>query len=395
MCMKYHRKMPGKWSPGYIASTLSRLNDRRWEFKNKDVSISSLSFLDLSRTDESQIPVSVLMSDNKQPNEVNEFLLSLIGGAPYGIISINHEGKIVVINRLAIEQLHLEMSDEELIDRNILEIKLPALLSRFITDGIENGLEEFDLEEELVGERYLTFRGRKIKNGLIVTIADITNIKEAEYVALNSMLEGQEMERKRIAREIHDGIGPLLSTVKMNLANIEGDINHLDPDVQQKFKKSYQLIDEAANDLRSISHNLMPKVLADFGLQEALESLCEKISLAKKVNVKFIHNNENFDLDEVSELGLYRICQELINNSLKHAQSKNIFIQIFQNKDLIRLTYEDDGKGFDLDQIGEGLGLMNIENRVKALAGELIIDSSVGNGMSATVEIPKPLTDNE
>jgi signal transduction histidine kinase len=223
---------------------------------------------------------------------------------------------------------------------------------------------------------------------MIVTIDDITSIKEAEYNALNSLLEGQEYERKRLAREIHDGIGPILSTLKMNLANIEGDVENLIPELREKFKKSYEMIDEASNDLRSISHNLMPKVLSDFGLVEALETFCEKINVTINLEIDFINTGLSERLDVVTELGLYRITQELVNNTLKHAKANKITIQLIKRENTIQLMYEDNGIGFDSIMASDGMGLFNIENRTKALAGRVTVDSQKNNGMTAIIEIP-------
>jgi signal transduction histidine kinase len=223
---------------------------------------------------------------------------------------------------------------------------------------------------------------------MIITIADITNVKLTEFLSLNSMLEGQEMERKRLAREIHDGIGPQLSTLKMKLAGIESDLQKTSAETKDQFAKSYGLIDEVADDLRSISHNLLPKVLIDFGLTEALESLIDKIHGTKNIDISFISSIPKKRLHHVLELGIYRICQELTNNTLKHANAKKITLQLIQVDKLMRLTYEDDGVGFVRPDQSQGLGLMNIESRVKAFGGELNIDSVPGKGMTATMEIP-------
>lgn len=319
----------------------------------------------------------------------HDFLLSVLGGAPYGIVAINLEGYITIANTQALILLDLKMKVNEIVEMEILEVVSEL---KELKESIEHCLvvsrKDFDIEEIHFRNKYLTCKGRMIPNGIIITITDITSIKDAEHDALNSMLEGQELERKRLAREIHDGIGPILSTVKMNLANIEDDIENLNHDLGEKFRKSYEMIDEAANDLRSISHNLLPKVLSDFGLVEALETLCEKIDKTKSVGVVFINSGLNKRLDEVTELGLYRISQELINNTLKHSESKKITLQLIKRDQNIQLMYEDDGQGFDPDKVSQGIGLLNIGNRVKALAGEVIIDSHPNKGMTATIEIP-------
>lgn len=329
------------------------------------------------------------MITNRGFTETNDFLLSVIGGAPYGIIAIDLEGNITIANSQALSHLDLKMKVSDLVELEILDIvvELEELKIK-IENCLTRGRKDFDIEEIHHHGKYLAFKGRKILDGMILSISDITSIKESKYAALNSLLEGQELERKRLAREIHDGIGPILSTVKMNLSSIESDVQNTNHHLEEKFRKSYQMIDEAADDLRSISHNLMPKVLSDFGLVDALETLCEKIDETKSVNVHYIHTGLTDRLDEVTELGLYRICQELINNSLKYAQAKKITLQLTKRESGIQLMYEDDGKGFYTDAVRHGIGLLNIDNRAKALTGLFTLDSQPGKGMTATIEIP-------
>lgn len=329
------------------------------------------------------------MRYNKKFIRTKDFLLSVIRDAPNGIIAIDLEGNITIVNNNAITFLKLESEVDRLLEMKIFEVlsDLEEVKLR-IQKCLSKDRKNFNIEEIFYHNKYLGIKGRKISGGMVISIADNTSIKESKYIALNSLMEGQELERKRLARDIHDGIGPILSTVKMNIANIEGDIELLNPDLKEKFRKSYDMIDEAAGDLRSISHNLMPKVLSDFGLSEALETLCEKIDATKSVNVAFINTGLDNRLDEVTELGLYRISQELINNTLKYAQAKNITLQLIRRYEAIHMMYEDDGIGFNPEVTYRGIGLMNIENRAKALAGQTVIDSRPGKGMTASVEIP-------
>ncbi|MEQ9298440.1 MAG: sensor histidine kinase [Cyclobacteriaceae bacterium] len=324
----------------------------------------------------------------KEADHSDDFLTTLTRAVPFGILVIDFEGKITFANRRA-----LGYFDTDLGLSTIVGTPLPKIIGRFnelslrVQKYLANGWKEFNIEGNIEHTTYLMFRGRKIKTGVVVTIQNITASKESKYAALSSLLEGQEQERKRLAREIHDGIGPTLSTLKMNLANIQRDIQGMDQNLNQKFQRSYQMIDDAADDLRTISHNLMPKVLSDFGLVEAIDSLCDKIDEAG-LRVEFISTGLEERLHKVSELGLYRITQELINNTLKYGAANKITVQLIKRDNGIRLMYEDDGKGFDLSSTSKGLGLMNIENRAKALAGGVILDSQPKQGMTAIVDIP-------
>lgn len=321
--------------------------------------------------------------------ETYDFLLSVIGGAPYGILTIDLEGYITIANHQALEYLGLNVSMNELVEMEIETVmsEIP-LVQKQIRKCLVKGRRNFDIKEVQHKERFLTFRGRKIISGMILTIADITSIKKAEFDALNSMLEGQEQERKRLAREIHDGIGPLLSALKMNMANVRAELDQDNQSIDENFQKSYDLIDEAAGDLRSIAHNLMPKVLSDFGLIPALETLLEKVEVYKSIKVDFLVSGARERLDQLMELGLYRICQELINNTIKYAGATKIVVQLIIRDFGIQLMYEDNGSGFDTLLVHDGIGLMNIDSRCKAMGGEALIDSQPGKGMTATIEIP-------
>ena len=326
---------------------------------------------------------------NKAFRDSDNFLLSILGNAPYGILAFEWTGQITIANALALELLNLPVTIDDLIESHVLDyIEAPDDLVVEINYCLSDGTGDFELESLAYANRYLTITGTAIKDGMILTINDVTSFKESEFEDLNSLLEGQEIERKRIAREIHDGIGPILSTLKLNLANIEGDLLNSSPQILNKFRESYKIIDQAANDLRSISHNLMPKVLDDFGLKEALTTLCENIQTSQRLQVDFSAPSLQSELDVVTELGLYRITQELINNTLKHAEASRISLQILEDRHSLRLLYEDNGKGFDPEKSYNGIGIMNIESRTKALAGELTIESQQNKGMTALIEIP-------
>lgn len=328
------------------------------------------------------------MKFDSTTTETHDFLLSVIGSVPNGIIAIDLEGYITIANTQAIRILGLDFSVNELVEQEILNVieELEELRDT-IHSCLARGRRAFDLEEVHFKNKYLACRGRKIVDGMIITISDITSIKESEINALHSMLEGQEQERKRLAQEIHDGVGPVLSTIKINLANIEGEVEHTNHELGDRFRKSYQMIDEVANDIRSISHNLLPKVLIDFGLKDALQTICEKVEDTKHVAVAFIDSGFEGRLDEATELGLYRVAQELLNNTLKYAEASKITLQLIERSGQVILMYEDDGKGFYPDAVSEGIGMMNIHNRIKALGGGVIIDSQPGRGMTATIEL--------
>lgn len=198
---------------------------------------------------------------------------------------------------------------------------------------------------------------------------------EQELNSLNALMDGQEQERKRISRELHDRVGSLLTAMKFSLESA---------DVASQVKK---LLTDALNETRNLSHSLASGVLAKFGLVAAISDLKTSIESDRKVAVEFIPGNLNQRINNDVEIDLYRIVQELVSNSLKHSFAKHITIHLQMNDQLVQLVYEDDGVGFSTDQTGLGIGLKNIEARVQKHHGELDIQSVPGKGMHLTLNL--------
>ncbi len=330
---------------------------------------------------------------NLQPNVSDDFLVSVISSAPYGILAINMEGFITLANIQARDFLDLSYSVKELTNRHISDcvIQIPKLKSA-INRCLRNNRKPFNLESVPFGSKHLTFRGRLIHNGYIITIENITRFKEMEAIALNSTFVGQEQERMRLAKEIHDGLGPILSTVKLNLDALYSELYTKVPDdLLHRLADSIGLIDSLTTDIRNISRDLMPKVLSDFGLAAALENLCRSVNESLKLKVGYYTSIREKRYDNALELSLFRIGQELINNAIKHSGAEMINVQLIEHTDSIVLMVEDNGRGFDeiaINHNNQGIGLINVESRAKALGGEFFFDSVEGRGVTATVEIP-------
>ncbi|MFT6021889.1 MAG: two-component system NarL family sensor kinase, partial [Saprospiraceae bacterium] len=203
---------------------------------------------------------------------------------------------------------------------------------------------------------------------------------------------GQEQERHRLAQEIHDGIGPMMSTIRLNLDAVKRDLGDIPEKTLNKVNAMGDLIQNIATDIRQISHDLMPSALIDFGITEALNSLSQKINQSEMLTVNFYHIGIKKRLERRVEVNLYRIVQELLNNAIKYAKAKTINIQLVQRDNMIVLTVEDDGIGFDQNKIDEflenGIGLRNINTRVTSLNGLFSIDTQKGKGVMSTIEIP-------
>lgn len=205
----------------------------------------------------------------------------------------------------------------------------------------------------------------------------------------NAIAATQDQERKRIAQDIHDSLGSVLSAAKLKLA----EAKELKPELatDEKFLTGINLIDEASAELRSISHNIMPATLSKLGLVPALKNLSEKISSNKGLKVTFIAHDLDTRLDEQTEISIYRIILELINNIVKHAEAETATVQLVKFPDSINITVEDNGKGFDLNrtlQEKKGIGLGNIFSRVEYMKGQINVDAVPGRGTTVIIDIP-------
>jgi len=211
--------------------------------------------------------------------------------------------------------------------------------------------------------------------------------KEKKILGMNAMIEGQEAERVRIAKDLHDGLGGLLSTVKAHFSNIQGEIQKIEKiDV---YNKANELVDEACDEVRRISHNLMPGALRLEGLKSAVEHLGEDMEAAHPFAVKVEAIGFETRMEEGKEVFVFRIIQEALNNIIKHANAKEVLIQLSETEDEYHFIVEDDGKGFDPLQIQSGLGLKSIQSRVDFLKGNLDVDTRVGVGTTLSWHIPK------
>jgi two-component system NarL family sensor kinase len=212
--------------------------------------------------------------------------------------------------------------------------------------------------------------------------------KDKQLVAVDSMLKGQEEERSRLAKDLHDGLGGMLSGVKFSLMNMKTDlvINH---ENVVMFERSLDMLDTSIQELRRVAHNMMPEALVKFGLDEALKDYCDNINNAKIVQVKYQSFGMDRRLDTNTEIIVYRIVQELFANIFKHAKATEVIVQLLKEGNRLSVTVEDNGRGFnvkDLEQ-NKGAGWANIRSRVDYLKGKLDLHSEAGSGTSVSIEI--------
>ncbi|MFM1875990.1 MAG: hypothetical protein RL266_1727 [Bacteroidota bacterium] len=221
--------------------------------------------------------------------------------------------------------------------------------------------------------------------------------KDASIIAerqrgLEAIIEATEDERKRIAKDLHDGIVQTLTGLSLRLQK-QFSALVADEAARKEFVASQSMLDESISEIRTISHQMMPRVLAEVGLVPALDDMLDKSLGNTDIKFEFEHHKvEGERFPENLEVSLYRICQELINNIIKHSEAKAVSIQLLKTKTHLVLVVEDNGKGFTFDSElnRNGIGLMNINTRAKAMHGEVNYEPSPQQGTVATIRIPLP-----
>lgn len=211
--------------------------------------------------------------------------------------------------------------------------------------------------------------------------------KEQQISSLQSMINGQETERTRIAKDLHDGLGGIFSTVKMHYSTLQQET----PAIKENtlYKKTLDLINNASDELRKVAHNMMPEVLMKVGLIEALQDFCSNISSGKLLKITFQSFGMEKRLGSSTEIMLYRIIQELINNIIKHADATEALVQINREGNRLSLVIEDNGRGFDTREAEEkrSMGIATVKSRVDYLNGRLTIDSRKDMGTTVMIDL--------
>jgi len=215
-------------------------------------------------------------------------------------------------------------------------------------------------------------------------------IHEQELKSISAMLEGQETERKRIASDLHDRLGSMLSTVKLYFGLVEEQLDMREEKNKEQYNKANFLLDQACEEVRKISHNLVSGDLASFGLVPALTQMKSTIEDSGLIKINFFSFGMDIRLGSTVEITLYTIVQELINNILKHSKATEVTIQLNKGGNNLNIVVEDNGLGFDVAsaQSKGGMGLKSLETRVGKLNGNISIDSRKGKGTTIIINIP-------
>ncbi len=232
---------------------------------------------------------------------------------------------------------------------------------------------------------YRTYKQKqKLQQQQIATLEN-----EKQLLAAEAVLQGQEEERTRLAKDLHDGLGGMLSGIKYSFNTMKENLV-LTPDNALAFERSMDMLDSSIKELRMVAHNLMPESLVKFGLDTALKDFCSNITASGVLKVNYhSFGMDQLKLNQNTEIIIYRIIQELINNAIKHAAAKEAIVQLQLHNNQLQITVEDDGKGFDVNSLNivKGIGWSNIKNRVEYLKGSLKIVSGKDKGTSITIEL--------
>lgn len=213
----------------------------------------------------------------------------------------------------------------------------------------------------------------------------------------NELLDAELRERKRIGEELHDGLGQILSVLKLTLTSVERILMPGQPKQQELLVKAVSLTDNAFSELRNISHNLAPIFLQEKGLTASIRNLLEPLQESRKFKVNMDFSEISNNLDCFSELTIYRVMQEVINNIIVHSGATEINFQLLETEEELMLMIEDNGKGFDVNEnkVEKGIGLRSINSRIENIGGDVHIDTAIGRGTIITIIIPKKHHQNE
>ncbi len=349
----------------------------------RDYFLSSIQQLTLANE-------KALLNENKFKNIFNS--------STDAFVISNFEGNILEVNHAMVK--FMDETEENLINKPLSDYILPEYhqitrerissldekktmpLIEILVKNSKNEVIPVELNTMLI----------EYNNEIVVfsVIRDITERKKVEHKILSTVIQTEEKERSRFAKEIHDGVGPLLSASKIYAKALQKADN--EEELLYILLKLNETVDAAIISAQEIANNISPHILQNFGLKVAIESFYQKINKTSSIVFNF-ESNLDERLDENIETTLYRVVVELINNSIKYANATTIYTKLTKNDGHILLIYNDNGEGFDIQKIlkqSTGMGLSNIESRIKSLDGQIIMQSENQKGFQVEIKIMIP-----
>jgi signal transduction histidine kinase len=269
---------------------------------------------------------------------------------------------------LAKNKAEIKAREEQAFIKNIIIVSIIALSLLLFIVGI------------------LFFRKKQLEQQARLD-AEIAGQKE---IRTKAILEAEEKERRRIAQDLHDGVGQLLSAAKLNLSNLDSKISVETEEQKLAMQNAISLVDDSVKEVRAVSHNMMPNTLIKLGLASAVREFITKLGNAPTLKVDLEIVGLDTRLDNQVETVLYRVIQEVVNNIIKHAKASQISMQLIRHETELSVLIEDNGVGFDTTKLDnfEGIGLKGIQTRIEFLNGTVHFDSAIGRGTTVIIDVP-------
>ncbi|MDP4842992.1 MAG: tetratricopeptide repeat protein, partial [Salibacteraceae bacterium] len=394
-------------------------------------------YLELERYDEAEFYINEFLSDpNFDPSNrltllINKgFLYDRNGDLERALIyyeqaldqAISEENKLdisLALHNLAYTNFHLGNYEEAfiridsaiLVENDVLDADYAKSIRK-----LELKYQDLERDKQLQDLTYKTERDKSVKKwgsfGAAIVIAGLSGLyytnrkrlqsvrqlaketkirhmKEKELVAMHSSLETLELERKRTAMDLHDGIGALASSVRMRVSLVENRIES--DELREHLNIADQALNEIAKDVKRIAFNIMPTSLNHLGLIAGIEDFINRLTKPNGINVNFYAEVDTLNLDEAKEISIYRIAQELINNGVKYSNATDISLELTIEDQHLILFYFDNGKGMDLEKANKGNGMSILQTRVDYLKGNLELKSAKSSGTTFKITLPHEL----
>lgn len=358
-------------------------------FNNHDIELSD----DLDEIDSIISGVNMLGEELEVTTVSRDFFANIYNTVSNILIVANAEGGIEDVNTKAVELLGY--TEFELLKMSISEVVCSDNkdLNERNSDGVN---ENFSTEID-----FLTNDNRRIptasrwsilksndggSNRVLVVAEDITEKKNKEREILRNITETQEHERARVADDLHDSLGQELSSIRLMLSGIAGQIKD-NTGVSSRLDICIELLDSSLENIRAICFDLIPSALSQGELIVALEQIIRKLNAEGGINYIFTSNINDLSLDKDKQVAIYRVFQEFVHNSAKHSQCKSIKLEVSEENDEFVFKLSDDGCGFDMKTGGEfsGRGLSTMISRIHALNGKMDFMSGLGKGTQAII----------
>ncbi|MCF8256564.1 MAG: PAS domain S-box protein [Flavobacteriales bacterium] len=352
----------------------------------------------VKRVEEGEVLIQALVRDRtekhrqqEQLRKSEEWLRFLFENVNDVILGLHWDGTVLSINR---PQQGYSVSD--VVGSNIyhsMEASVALKLQENLALSSETG-QPFEMMMRHLGAdgtyewyhtHYCPVESREM---LICVSRNITHMKESELQVMNGMTIGQEQERRRLGAELHDGVGQILSSIALELSQMR-ESKACNDDVRSRMQELGDRVTEAINEVRNISHDLMPGLLDSFGLAHAVREVCRNMQARAGISIIVDSVDMDTEYPEAVQTHLYRITQELITNCVRHAHCTRVHVNLIDHGDMITLSVEDDGIGFNTEEKVNGIGLRNVRSRASILGGTLSVESSGTSGTLVLVEIPK------